>query len=111
MVEQLSHALQQDSPQNMSSEYEGFAAQAWLLRSPCQYAHNGSYSHVFDNTGEALFFRHSNHFAFGSKPALIHGSPFFTAGDVKRNARAPVMKVYRFSFLPDTKSEGIIPGG
>jgi len=96
VVEQLSHALQWDSPQMASSE--GFSVSAQLLRSPCQYAINGSHFHIFDNTEEVLFFRCSNDFAFRNKPVLSWGSPFLAAGDGKRNARAPAMKVYRFSF-------------
>lgn len=110
VVEQLCHALQWDSPQTMSSKFDGFAVSARLLRSPCQYAHNGSRFHISDNTEGALFFRHSNDFTFRSEPVLSHGSPFLTAADVKRNSRAPAMKVYRFSFPLDTKNEGMISG-
>ena len=66
VVEQFSHALQRDSPQMMSNKCEGFAVSARLLRSPCQYARNGSHFRIFDNTEGALFFRHSNDFAFRS---------------------------------------------
>lgn len=56
VVEQLSHALQWDTPQMMSSKCEGFAVSAHLLRSPYQFAHNGLYFHIFDNTEGVLFF-------------------------------------------------------
>lgn len=111
VVEQLSHALQQGSPQIMSSKCEDFVVSARLLRSPYQYAHDGSHFHIFDNTEGAIFFRHGNYFAFRSEPFLSHGSSFLTAGDVKRNPRAPAMKVYRLSFPLDTKNEGMISGG
>lgn len=55
-----------------------------------------------------LFFRHSNHFPFRSEPGFSHGLSFLTAGDVKRNAGVPAMKVYRFSFPLDTNNEGLI---
>lgn len=89
----------------MSSKCEGFAVSARLLMSVCPHFP------VFDNTEGALFFKHSNHFAFRSEPVLSRGSRFFTAGDVKKNPRAPAMKVYRFSFPLDTRNEGTISGG
>lgn len=110
VAEKLSHALQQDSPQTMSSKHEGFAVSAQLLGSPCQYVHNRSHFPIFDNTEGALFFRHSICFALRSEPALSHGSPFLTA-DVRQNPRAPAVKVYRFSFPFDIKIEGMISGG
>lgn len=44
VVEQLSHAVQRDSLKMMSTEHEGSADTAWLLRSPCPNAHK---EHIF----------------------------------------------------------------
>lgn len=59
VVEQLSHPVQRDSLKMMGTEHEGFAATAWLLRTPCQNAHKESHFHIFENTDRAFSLRHS----------------------------------------------------
>lgn len=59
VVEQLSHAVQRDSLKRMSTEHEGSAVTAWLLRFPCQNVHKESHFHIFENTDRAVSLRHS----------------------------------------------------